>query len=151
MQLLDLYTWTDLERKICGDPSIDIDLLRRHTEYSGVSPDAPYIGFFWSVLESFDQETRRKFVKFCWAQERLPASDAEFKAKRTRMLIKAAVKASPTSLPRADTCFFNLELPPYKSEAQLREKLLYALDNVTTMDADEGVEDMGGNRQFDQV
>jgi E3 ubiquitin-protein ligase HECTD4 len=47
---------------------VDIDLLQRHTVYSGVSPDSPHIQYFWSVLRDFSQEDRRKFVRFAWAQ-----------------------------------------------------------------------------------
>jgi other hect domain ubiquitin protein ligase E3 len=75
IHLLNLCTWQDLEWRVCGKPYIDIDLLKRHTEYSGVSPQAPYIRYFWQVLRSFSQEDRRAFVRFAWAQERLPTND----------------------------------------------------------------------------
>jgi hypothetical protein len=51
LNLLQLCTWEDLEWKVCGKPHIDINLLRRHTTCSGVSPDAPYIGYFWQVRQ----------------------------------------------------------------------------------------------------
>ncbi len=53
-------------------------MLRRHTEYSGVDPNAPHIQHFWKVLEDWTQEERRKFIKFAWAQERLPSNDEDF-------------------------------------------------------------------------
>lgn len=142
VQLLSLLTWQELELLICGRPTIDLELLRRHTQYSGVQPDEPHIQAFWRVLESFNQEQRRRFVRFAWAQERLPADDAEFRRTHTRMLIKASTGGGPADgrFPKADTCFFNVELPRFSTEAILREKLLYAMQ-TTTMNADEAPND----------
>ena len=32
--LLALLGWRDVERRVCGEPHIDVELLRRHTECS---------------------------------------------------------------------------------------------------------------------
>jgi len=54
-------------------------------------------------------------------------------------MIKPAVNAShdERSLPKADTCFFNLELPPYSNKSIMSDKILYAIytDN-TSINAD---------------
>jgi len=74
--------------------------------------EAPHIQMFWRVLEKMDQASRRKFIRFAWAQERLPATDDEFIRSHTRLLIKPSMYPNPDkTLPRADTCFFNIELP----------------------------------------
>jgi len=125
-QLLSLLTWQDFEMRLCGKPEINIELLRRHTEYSGVKSSAPHIKYFWTVLKNFTHDERSRFIKFAWAQERLPASDEDFARERVRMLIKARnmrKNENPDDVfPRADTCFFNLELPPYSSEKVMEEK-----------------------------
>jgi len=137
IQLLNLLTWRELQGFVCGEPVIDVDLLRRHTQYSGVYPDAPHVDFLWEVLQGFDQLERRRFIRFAWAQERLPADDQEFVQTHTRMMIKGADWANmDAALPRADTCFFNLELPAYSSVEVLRKQLLYALGTAVTMDRD---------------
>lgn len=137
-QLLNLLTWRELEVMVCGEPFIDVDLLRRHTEYSAVSPDAKHIDIFWSVLENFDQKDRRRFIQFAWAQERLPSDDQEFVKSHTRMMIKpSAFQPVDKALPRADTCFFNVELPAYTSSDIMRKQLLFALSTAISMDKDE--------------
>lgn len=47
-------------------------------------------------------------------------------------------KNEDQALPRADTCFFNIELPDYSTKAIMREKILLAvnLDSVS-INADE--------------
>lgn len=135
--LLKICTWQDLEWRICGKPHIDINLLKRHTQYAIVSPQAPHIKFFWKVLRSFSQEDRRAFVRFAWAQERLPADDQEFVRTQTRMLIKPFDGSTDNSFPKADTCFFNLMLPEYTTAEILKERLLFAIHtDADSMDAD---------------
>jgi len=136
--VLNLMAWADLESGVCGRPDIDVAMLKRHTRYSGVKATAPHVKMFWRLLGKFSQEDLRNLIRFCWGQTRLPTSDKEFEATHTRFLIKASAYKDPDkALPRADTCFFNLELPAYSSEDIMKEKLLYAITTVTTMNADQ--------------
>lgn len=148
--ILDLCTWDDLQLRVCGLPHIDIALLRRHTEYSGVQPHAPHVLWFWQVLEEFSQEDRRAFVRFAWAQERLPSTDGEFERTGTRMMLKPyAAKpgaAVDDAFPKADTCFFNLMLPAYSSLEILRKRLLFAIHtDADSMNADQPDEERERN------
>ena len=63
-------------------------------------------------------------------------------------------KADVNLLPVGRTCFFRLEIPPYKSEYVFREKLLYAIRNCTVIDADiehvAAQDDDDGSHQDDQ-
>ena len=54
------------------------------------------------------------------------------------MLVKPFMGVSnpDATFPKADTCFFNIMLPEYTTLAILREKLLFAIANTDTMDAD---------------
>lgn len=156
--LLNLCTSEDLMTRVCGKPQIDIKLLKvrsldspfinshyqRHTEYSGVLPTAPHVVYFWQVLESFSQEDLRAFVRFAWAQERLPASDHEFERAGTRMMIKpfSGTTNPDEAFPKADTCFFNLMLPEYSSPENLKQRLLFAIHtDADSMNADVPAED----------
>jgi len=71
----------------------------------------------------------------------LPANDEEFERNFTRFMIKPAqyaAKNTDKALPKADTCFFNLELPNYSSKAVLKERLLLAINfDCDGMNADE--------------
>ena len=39
-------------------------------------------------------------------------------------------------LPTAQTCFFQLRLPPYTSKTIMAERMLYAINHCRTIDAD---------------
>jgi len=97
------------------------------------------VTYFWDVLESFTQLERRTFLRFAWAQERLPENDQEFIRTRTRFLIKpfAGLTNPDLAYPKADTCFFQLMLPEYSSAEALKERLLYAIfTDADSMNAD---------------
>jgi hypothetical protein len=52
-----LYLWTEfeVERLVCGRPTIDVEMLRRHTQYSGLTGEEPHVQYFWQVLTEFGQ------------------------------------------------------------------------------------------------
>jgi len=138
---LRLLSSRDLEHYACGRSAVDVALLRRHTTYgTGLSESSPQVRFFWQVLSELPQQDLRQFLRFAWAQERIPADDAEFLATGTHMMLKALLGdiADPDrAFPKADTCFFNVLLPPYSSRAVLRERLLTAIHSDSdSMDAD---------------
>ena len=148
-QLLNMLSWAELSVLIAGKPEIDVELLRRHTEYSGCSESSPHIRMFWQLVQQFDQQHRRLLIRFAWAQDRLPANDEEFNRSHVRLLIKPPpypARQHDSLLPRSDTCFFNLEVPAYSSAELMREKLLYAITTCSTMNADQHVEDIHGGR-----
>lgn len=105
-RLLSLFTWREMERMLCGNKTVSVDLLRRHTVYRGIEETAPCVGYFWTVLTEFAQEERRRFVKFAWGQERLPATDADFERfPRTRMSIMPPKVKAPPRRPQRPTIF----------------------------------------------
>lgn len=121
---------------------------QRHTRYSsGMSPDKfPHLDMFWRVLSAFSEENKRRFINFAWGQDTLPADDAEFDRTHTRLLIKVppvTAQSQDGLLPKADTCFFNIELPAYSTEEVMREKLLLAITLCTSLDGDDQAGHLG--------
>lgn len=135
-RILSLFTWYDLERMICGDPNIDIELLRRHTVYQGgISSSSTTVKHFWKTLHSFTMHERQLFLRFVWGRNRLPATESDWDSDSTTFTIKA-LNTSPDALPIAHTCFFSIDLPPYTSFKLCRAKLLYAINNCQAIDVD---------------
>ena len=155
--LLNLMTPEELKEAVCGKIKCDLELLKRNTEYGGSDPreleNSNAVKWLWEVLEEISEEDKLKFIVFCWGQERLPANDEEFKQSKTRFMIKPAMNQSygDGALPRANTCFFNFELPNYSTKEALRERLLLAIrtDN-RSMNAEqkELLEHQGRNELF---
>lgn len=152
LSVLQLFTWQELETLVCGKSEIDLALLKKHTVYSGgLTASSPRVQQLWRVLETMSQDELKMFVRFAWGQERLPINEQEYVHEQVRMQIKPRVADggrgadSPARrrrgredrvLPRADVCFFNLELPEYSSEAIMRRQLLIAITHGGGLDAD---------------
>ena len=141
--LLNLVTWKQLESWVCGKHSVDLELLKRHTRLSGgLEENSPRVLWFWEILGELSQEERLRFIKFSWGQERLPGNDEEFERTNTRLMLKPSMMEGNVDgrLPKADTCFFNLELPNYSSKEVMKRQLRFALTaDCDSMNADEPV------------
>lgn len=62
-------TADDFEIFTTGKKFIDLDLLKRHTKYSGdLKEDSPRIKYLWETLYSLSEVEKLRFVKFCWGK-----------------------------------------------------------------------------------
>jgi E3 ubiquitin-protein ligase HERC2 len=135
VELLSMFTTSEVEAIVCGVPVIDIKILQAATEYDGVSPDDPHIQVgqallipgryflsevvgslpgqaFWEVVSEMDVEDRRDFINFCSGRSRLPASAADFPMSFRLTAPQPRADDHPDDyLPAAQTCFFSLSLP----------------------------------------
>jgi hypothetical protein len=87
----------------------------------------------WEILNEIPDEDKVKFVKFCYAQERLPSTKEEYERLQIVLKIKPYMdKNKKDMFPKADTCFFSLELPEYTSKQIMKQRIVAAinLDNV---------------------
>mmetsp|Transcript_119398 Transcript_119398/g.166581 ORF Transcript_119398/g.166581 Transcript_119398/m.166581 type:complete len:82 (+) Transcript_119398:3346-3591(+) len=68
-----------MEVWVSGKKVFDVELLKKNTKYSDkLSADSDLIKNFWKFLTEISPDDQAKFLKFCWAQERLPT---EFKSR----------------------------------------------------------------------
>jgi len=126
-QLLGFMTWEELERRVCGSPEVDISSLKRHTQYrQGVDKDSPHIKMFWQVLEDFSQADRRLFLRFAWGRERLPL-ESEYTTDHDMKVFPSDRGDGDKVLPEAETCFFIVKLPRYRTKELMRQNLYAAI------------------------
>ena len=69
--LLTVFTWRELEEMVCGEPSMDIDLLRAMTTYKSYDESENTIQYFWEVVASMDPVEQAAFLRFSWGRSRL--------------------------------------------------------------------------------
>jgi hypothetical protein len=135
VEVLPLLSGEELRDMLCGNPEVDVDLLQRVVEYEGYEATDNVVKYFWNTLREFTNEERKAFLQFVWARNRLPMKESDFEA--PFKIQKDTLKIDgDKALPSASTCFFSLSLPPYSSKEILKEKLLFAIKNVTTMETD---------------
>ena len=136
VEILPILSGEELRDMMCGNPDVDVDLLRRVVEYEGYEESDAVIQYFWDTLREFTNDERKSFLQFVWARNRLPMKESDFDAPFKIQRDNSNNDNGDKALPSASTCFFSLALPEYSSQVQLKEKLLFAINNVTTMETD---------------
>jgi E3 ubiquitin-protein ligase HECTD3 len=123
--VLDLLTSQELNKKICGDPEIKIEDLRKYIHFKEQQQDDPRIKYLWTSLDNFSNEDRSRLIRFVTGRRRLPAPMHVYWS-----------DSSQDSLPTSSTCGSSLYLPNYSSAKIMEEKLRYAMYNCVSIDTD---------------
>uniref|UniRef100_A0A3Q2XQW4 HECT domain containing 3 n=1 Tax=Hippocampus comes TaxID=109280 RepID=A0A3Q2XQW4_HIPCM len=99
--VLDLLTWQEVEKKVCGDPEISVEALKRLTCYEDLEQNDVRVQYLWEALTNFTNgksthslhpqrmnpssnlmtphpptifsEDRSRFLRFVTGRSRLPA------------------------------------------------------------------------------
>ncbi|XP_078388638.1 putative E3 ubiquitin-protein ligase HERC1 isoform X9 [Cetorhinus maximus] len=130
--LLSLLTAKQLEQMVCGLPEISVEVLKKVVRYREVDEQHQLTQWFWQTLEEFSNEERVLFMRFVSGRSRLPANTADISQRFQIMKVDRPYDSLPTS----QTCFFQLRLPPYSSQAVMAERLRYAINNCRSIDMD---------------
>lgn len=130
-QLIDLdwlrmFDPRELQILISGAPTlIDIDDWRRHTVYANrYTDDCEVVKTFWRVARRFDEDKKRKLLKFATSCSLPPLLG--FKDLVPPFTI---APSEETRLPTASTCMNLLKLPECEDEETMQSKLLYAIES----------------------
>ncbi|CAF4939010.1 unnamed protein product [Rotaria sp. Silwood1] len=133
---LTVFTAHELEEVVCGKGYIDIEMLKRHTDYDGDHESSPHIQQFWSVLsDMFSEEQKKLFLIFVWRRSTLPYSDNDFSTNFTIAHLETSGNVDE-ALPRSYTCAFTLQLPAYSTKEIMYERLNYAITYCSSIDTD---------------
>ncbi|XP_077981106.1 E3 ubiquitin-protein ligase HECTD3-like isoform X2 [Glandiceps talaboti] len=125
--VLDLLTWQELEKRICGDPEITVEALKKTTYYEDLEQTDTRVKYLWEAMNNFTNEDRSRFLRFVTGRRRLPAPLYVCPDKRSE---------SADALPESSTCSSTLFLPNYSSARVAEEKLRYAAYNCIAIDTD---------------
>ncbi|KAG0694768.1 HECT-domain-containing protein [Suillus ampliporus] len=130
---LRMFNQQELQILLGGvNAPVDVQDLRAHTQYGGLyDNDEPTIQAFWKVMEDFDQEQRRLFLRFVTSCSRPPLLG--FKQLNPLFAIRDA-GSDEHRLPTSSTCVNLLKLPRYTSEKVLHDKLLQAISSGAGFD-----------------
>ncbi|XP_069483153.1 E3 ubiquitin-protein ligase NEDD4-like isoform X9 [Ambystoma mexicanum] len=132
IDLIKIFDENELELLMCGLGDVDVNDWRQHTIYkNGYCPNHPVIQWYWKAVLLMDAEKRIRLLQFVTGTSRVPMNGfAELYGSNGPQLFTIEQWGSPEKLPRAHTCFNRLDLPPYDSFEDLRERLLMAVENA---------------------
>lgn len=130
LALLKIFDEHELELLMCGIQNIDVNDWRKNALYKGdYHQNHAVIQWFWRVLLSFNKEMRARLLQFVTGTSRVPMNGfKELHGSNGPQLFTIEKWGTPDNYPRSHTCFNRLDLPPYESYQQLREKLIYAIE-----------------------
>jgi E3 ubiquitin-protein ligase HUWE1 len=129
--LISLFDDPELELLISGLPEIDLEDLRRNTDYHNYTEATPQIQWFWKVLSEFNKEERAWFLQFVTGTSQVPLEG--FKGligMRGPQKFSIHRAEGGDRLPTAHTCFNQLDLPEYETEDMMRRKVVQAVQEA---------------------
>jgi len=130
--LLTIFDANEIELILAGLQDIDVNDWKKHTQYRGdYNANHPVIINFWRAVYSFHNETRSRLLQFVTGTSRVPMNGfQELYGSNGPQLFTIEKWGTAKQLPRAHTCFNRVDLPPYPTYADLRAKLLVAIENA---------------------
>ncbi|XP_052891587.1 E3 ubiquitin-protein ligase Nedd-4 isoform X2 [Anopheles moucheti] len=130
LHLLKIFDENELELLMCGIQSIDVNDWKKNTMYKGdYYANHAVVQWFWRAVLSFNNEMRARLLQFVTGTSRVPMNGfKELYGSNGPQLFTIEKWGTVNNFPRAHTCFNRLDLPPYESYAQLKEKLISAIE-----------------------
>ncbi|XP_020291402.1 E3 ubiquitin-protein ligase Nedd-4 isoform X2 [Pseudomyrmex gracilis] len=128
--LVKIFDEHELELLMCGIQHIDVKDWKQNTLYKGdYHANHIVVQWFWRVVLSFSNEMRSRLLQFVTGTSRVPMNGfKELYGSNGPQLFTIERWGTPENYPRAHTCFNRIDLPPYKSYQQLRDKLIKAIE-----------------------
>uniref|UniRef100_A0A672RX06 E3 ubiquitin-protein ligase n=1 Tax=Sinocyclocheilus grahami TaxID=75366 RepID=A0A672RX06_SINGR len=148
LEWLRYFDEKELELMLCGMQEIDLNDWQKNTIYRHYTKNSKQIHWFWQVVKEMDNEKRIRLLQFVTGTCRLPVggfaeligSNGPQKfcidkvGKETWLQCKITLSqkcvCAYLSLLPYNFSFNRLDLPPYKNQEQLREKLLFAIEET---------------------
>ncbi|KAF7246399.1 NEDD4-like E3 ubiquitin-protein ligase WWP1 [Varanus komodoensis] len=131
LQWLQYFDEKELEVMLCGMQEVDLADWQRNAVYRHYTRNSKQIIWFWQFIKEADNEVRMRLMQFVTGTCRLPLGGfAELMGSNGPQKFCIEKVGKETWLPRSHTCFNRLDLPPYKSYEQLKEKLLFAIEET---------------------
>ncbi|KFP19195.1 NEDD4-like E3 ubiquitin-protein ligase WWP2 [Egretta garzetta] len=132
LEWLRYFDEKELELMLCGMQEIDMNDWQKNTIYRHYTKNSKQIQWFWQVspgTSSTSDPLHSPGTVPCLGPG---AGRAGLGPRRLNGPQKFCIDkvGKDTWLPRSHTCFNRLDLPPYKSYEQLKEKLLYAIEET---------------------
>ena len=101
--LINMFNDHELELLISGLPEIDVDDLRANTEYTGYTPAAKQIQWFWELVSALSKEDLALLVQFVTGTSKVPLEG--FKALQVMIIVLSVRLPGPVWILTQVPCF----------------------------------------------
>lgn len=132
-EILDFMSWSSFDARCTGDKTVDLERLKSITSFPRNDNNHRIVGRFWRVFESFNDQERTNYLKFVWGRQRLPVDLKNLSYKHE---VRLESSMNNQSFPQAHTCFFQIDVPDYETDEDMRNKIKVACELCGEMDTD---------------
>jgi len=133
--ILNMLEWEEIEIRASGDKVVDVEKLKKITEYYGDS-ECKTVKLFWEMMENFDEDQKQKYLKFTWGRQRLPADCSDLRYKHTICILDSG----DDRMPEGHTCFFQIDVPKYSTLEIMTKRFITAIEFCGEIDTDYGAD-----------
>jgi hypothetical protein len=135
--LLSVFDFQELELLLHGLPNIDMDDWFRNTEYTGEfagNASHKVVTWYWDIVRGFEQEQKAKLLQFVTGTAGVPVQGfgclqgSDGNIRKFTIFGDKNVKV----FPRAHTCFNRIDMPIYKTKAEMQKYLTMAISMEST-------------------
>lgn len=128
---ISIFDPAELELLMCGLGDPDVADWKKNTNYkSGYGPTHQVILWYWQAVALMSPESRVRLLQFVTGTSRVPMNGfAELWGSNGPQPFTIEQWGESNKLPRAHTCFNRLDLPPYTSFEELRDKIHLAIES----------------------
>eukprot|EP00123_Amoebidium_parasiticum_P013374 comp21920_c0_seq1/m.31512 comp21920_c0_seq1/g.31512 ORF comp21920_c0_seq1/g.31512 comp21920_c0_seq1/m.31512 type:complete len:1016 (-) comp21920_c0_seq1:55-3102(-) len=135
--LLAEFTEHELELLISGVTELDVADWRKNTIYKDYKEEDDVIKWFWTVVEEANRDMRLRMLQFVTGTQRIPPEGFQALI-GTDGPRKFCIQKVPdtTKLPSSHTCFNRLDLPPYATFEEFKEKFYTAVQGFQGFSGD---------------
>ncbi|OHT05593.1 hypothetical protein TRFO_26595 [Tritrichomonas foetus] len=122
-----IFSPSELDKIICGEPIVNIDDWQNNCEFSGeYNKDHPTILMFFNLLRKWDKQDLSKLIMFITGSPQVPLGGfSQYRENGNPIMINSA--GNRNSLITAHTCTNMLDMPKYQTEEEMNSKLLLAI------------------------
>ncbi|KAH0705183.1 hypothetical protein KY289_010259 [Solanum tuberosum] len=111
----------DLDKMLDGSgTAISVEDWKAHTDYNGYEENDHQICWFWKIIDCISAEQRKVLLFFWTSIKYLPLEG--FCGLDSRLCISRTSEFSE-HLPSAQTCFYQLRVPPYFNRVMMQNRL----------------------------
>lgn len=130
--LLAVFDFQELELLLHGLPNIDMDDWTRHADYTGEfagQPNHKVVQWFWDIVRGFEQEQKAKLLQFVTGTAGVPVQGFQALQGNDGNIRRFTLHGDKNVkvFPRAHTCFNRIDIPIYKSKAEMQKYLTMAI------------------------
>lgn len=136
-QLISVFNFQELELLLHGLPNIDMDDWIKHTEYTGEfqgNSGHSVVKWFWEIVRGYEQESKAKLLQFVTGTAGVPVQGFGFLQGNDGNIRKFTIQGDRNVkvFPRAHTCFNRIDMPIYKTKAEMSKYLTLAITMEAT-------------------